>query len=82
MSMMRGMGIKAAKGDVFGYNNVCEGDGYIELNMEGKREREHRFQYRLCQARARKADFRQRRISSYHYVNRLCKHQEREIEIE
>lgn len=49
MSRMRGMGIKAAKGDGFGYNNetacvyVCEGDGYIELNMEGEREREHRF---------------------------------------
>lgn len=50
MSRMRGMGIKAAKGnmctgDVFGYNNetacvcVCEGDGYIQLNMEGERER-------------------------------------------
>lgn len=45
MSRMRGMGVKAAKGDVFGYNNetacvcVCEADGYIELNMEGERER-------------------------------------------
>lgn len=45
MSRMRGMGIKAAMGVVFGYNNetacvcVCEGDGYIQLNMEGERER-------------------------------------------
>lgn len=44
MSRMRGMGIKAAKGDVFGYNNetacVCVRGRWIHRVKYGGRERE------------------------------------------